>query len=103
MAMDYGDDKPSDKTKEIFKFRDVPPEYEPLKEVKATFSARLGGCNVVVRELLNLKKDSIIQLDRLAGDTADILINGIQIAKGEVIMIGQSFGIRITDFLSEKK
>ena len=78
-------------------------EYESLAEVKVKFSAQLGGCKMLVRDLLNLDKDSVIQLDRLAGDTADLLINGVPIARGEVIMIGQSFGIRITEFLTVEK
>jgi len=82
---------------------EIPKEYDILSEVKIKFSARLGGCTMLVRDLINLHKESIIQLDRLAGDTADILINGVPIAKGEVIMIGQNFGVRITEFITIEK
>ncbi|MBU1626336.1 FliM/FliN family flagellar motor switch protein [bacterium] len=81
----------------------IPEELEFLSEVTVKISARLGGCKMIVRDLLTLNKDAIIELDRLAGDTADLLINDVPFAKGEVIMIGQSFGIRITEFLSVKK
>jgi flagellar motor switch protein FliN len=81
----------------------IPEEFEFLSEVTIKFSAKLGGRKMLVRDLLALKKDTIIELDRLAGDAADLLINNIPFARGEVIMIGQSFGIRITEFLQEKK
>jgi flagellar motor switch protein FliN len=81
----------------------IPEEFEFLSEVTVKFNARLGGCKLLVRDLMNLKKDSLLELDRLAGDSADLLINNILFAKGEVIMIGQSFGIRITEFIQEKK
>jgi len=81
----------------------IPEEFKILDQVKIKIRAKLGTSHLLVRDLLNLGKDSIIQLDRLAGDSADILVNGVPIARGEVIMIGQSFGIRITEFLSVKK
>jgi flagellar motor switch protein FliN len=81
----------------------VSEEYEILEEIKVTISAKLGSCVMYVRDLLELDIDALVQLDRLAGDSADILINGVPIARGEVIMIGQSFGVRITEFLSLKK
>lgn len=74
-------------------------EYESLLDVKLRLSARLGGCKMNIKDLLGLEIESILQLDRLAGDSADILVNDIPIAKGEVIVIGQSFGVRVTEIL----
>ena len=93
----------TEKEKKVSSQSNIPKEYDILDEVKVSVSALLGSNKMIIRELLSIKKDSIIQLDRLAGDTADILVNGIPIAKGEIIMIGQSFGVRITEFISVKK
>jgi flagellar motor switch protein FliN len=84
-------------------FDKVLKEYEPLLDVKLKLSARLGGSILKIKDLLNLDLDSILQLDRLAGDSADILINDVPVARGEVIVIGQSFGVRITEILSSLK
>jgi flagellar motor switch protein FliN/FliY len=57
----------------------------------------LGRTNKLIKDILELGKGSIIELDKLAGDTVDILVNEKAIAKGEVVVIDESFGVRITD------
>ena len=50
-----------------------------------------------IRDLLRLNEGSVVELERLAGDPLDILANGVKIAKGEVVMVGERFGIRFTE------
>ena len=56
-----------------------------------------------IRDLLRLKEGSVIELDRLAGDPLDILVNGTMIAKGEVVMVGERFGVRFTEIVDPEK
>ena len=53
--------------------------------------------NLKIRDLLRLNEGSVVELERLAGDPLDILANGVKIAKGEVVMVGERFGIRFTE------
>ena len=56
-----------------------------------------------IRDLLRLNEGSVIELDRLAGDPLDILANGTIIAKGEVVMVGERFGIRFSEIVDPEK
>ena len=58
---------------------------------------------IKLRELLRINEGSVIELERLAGDPLDILANGTIIAKGEVVMIGERFGIRFTEVVNPKE
>ena len=64
-------------------------------EVKLT--VEVGSTEIKIRDLLRLNEGSVVELDRLAGDPLDILANGTTIAKGEVVMVGERFGIRFTE------
>ena len=69
-----------------------------LENIDVKLTVEVGSAELKIRELLRLNEGSVIELDRLAGDPLDILINGTMIAKGEVVMVGERFGIR---FLGE--
>ncbi len=71
-----------------------------LYEVEMDVTAELGRTRLTVRELLSLTPGSIVELDRLAGSPADLLVNGRLIASGEVVVIDENFGLRITDIVS---
>ena len=69
-------------------------------DVEMEVSAELGRTRMSVRELLSLTPGAIVELDRAAGSPADLLVNGRLIAKGEVVVIDENFGIRITEIVS---
>jgi flagellar motor switch protein FliN/FliY len=71
-----------------------------LHDVEMEVSAELGRTRMSVRELLSLTPGAIVELDRAAGSPADLLVNGRLIAKGEVVVIDENFGIRITEIVS---
>ena len=71
-----------------------------LHDVEMEVSAELGRTRMSVRELLSLSPGAIVELDRAAGSPADLLVNGRLIAKGEVVVIDENFGIRITEIVS---
>jgi len=71
-----------------------------LHNVEMEVSAELGRTKMSVRELLTLNPGAIVELDRAAGSPADLLVNGRLIAKGEVVVIDENFGIRITEIIT---
>nr|WP_296073791.1 flagellar motor switch protein FliN [uncultured Actinoplanes sp.] len=71
-----------------------------LHDVEMEVSAELGRTRMSVRELLSLNPGAIVELDRAAGSPADLLVNGRLIARGEVVVIDENFGIRITEIVS---
>lgn len=70
-----------------------------LRDVPLTLTADLGRCTMMVRDVLELKRGSVIALDKLAGEMTDIYVNGIPLAKGEVVVIADSLHVRIADIL----
>ncbi|MFI5493163.1 flagellar motor switch protein FliN [Actinoplanes sp. NPDC051859] len=71
-----------------------------LHDVEMEVSAELGRTRMSVRELLSLTPGAIVELDRAAGSPADLLVNGRLIARGEVVVIDENFGIRITEIIA---
>ena len=71
-----------------------------LMDVPLQITVELGRTNKKIKEILEFGQGSIIELDKLAGEPVDILVNGKNIAKGEVVVIDESFGVRITDIIS---
>jgi flagellar motor switch protein FliN/FliY len=71
-----------------------------LHDVEMEVSAELGRTRMSVRELLTLVPGAIVELDRAAGSPADLLVNGRLIARGEVVVVDENFGIRITEIVS---
>jgi flagellar motor switch protein FliN/FliY len=63
----------------------------------------VGSTQIPIRNLLKLKQGSVIELDRLAGEPLDVLVNGTLIAHGEVVMVNEKFGIRLTDVVSQQE
>ena len=78
-----------------------------LEELVASGHQRLygrrGGAEMKIKELLRLGEGSVVELDRLAGDPLDILANGTMIAKGEVVMVGERYGVRFTEIVDPEK
>ena len=74
-----------------------------LENIDVKLTVQVGSAELKIRELLRLNEGSVIELDRLAGDPLDILINGTMIAKGEVVMVGERFGIRFSEIVDPQK
>jgi len=74
-----------------------------LRDVPIQVSVELGRAKMLIKDILTLSPGSIIELEKLAGEPVDILTNGKLIAKGEVIVIDENFGVRITEILNPEK
>ena len=68
-----------------------------LENIEVKLTVEVGSTELKIRDLLRLNEGSVVELERLAGDPLDILANGTTIAKGEVVMVGERFGIRFTE------
>jgi flagellar motor switch protein FliN/FliY len=79
--------------------REMRPGFDLLHDVEMEVTAELGRTRMSVRELLSLTPGAVIELDRAAGGPADLLVNGRLIARGEVVVIDENFGIRITEIV----
>ncbi len=74
-----------------------------LENIDVQMTVEVGRSEITIRDLLRLSEGSILELDRLAGDPLDILISGTKIAKGEVVMVGERFGIRFGEIIEPEK
>jgi flagellar motor switch protein FliN/FliY len=77
-----------------------PPDLDVILDIPVTISMEVGNTQIPIRNLLQLNQGSVIELDRLAGEPLDVLVNGTLIAHGEVVMVNDKFGIRLTDVIS---
>ncbi|WP_018872508.1 flagellar motor switch protein FliN [Thioalkalivibrio sp. ALJ16] len=73
---------------------------EMVLDVPVTISMEIGRTRIPIRNLLQLNQGSVVELDRLAGEPLDVLVNGTLIAHGEVVVVNEKFGIRLTDVIS---
>lgn len=71
-----------------------------ILDIPVTISMEIGRTEIPINTLLQLNQGSVVELDRLAGEPMDVLINGTLIAHGEVVVINEKFGIRLTDVIS---
>ena len=83
--------------------RDGSENLRVLENIDVQMTVEVGRSEITIRDLLRLSEGSILELDRLAGDPLDILINGTMIAKGEVVMVGERFGIRFGEIIEPEK
>jgi len=79
------------------------PELDVILDIPVTISMEVGNTKIPIRNLLQLNQGSVIELDRLAGEPLDVLVNGTLIAHGEVVMVNDKFGIRLTDVISQSE
>jgi len=73
---------------------------EVVLDIPVALSAEIGRTRIAIRSLLQLNQGSIVELDRLAGEPLDVFVNGTLIAHGEVVVVNEKFGIRLTDVIS---
>ena len=76
------------------------PNLDVILDIPVTLTMEVGSTNINIRNLLQLNQGSVIELDRLAGEPLDVLVNGTLIAHGEVVVVNEKFGIRLTDVIS---
>ncbi len=72
-------------------------DLDAIMDIPVTISMEVGRGMMTIRNLLQLNQGSVVELDRLAGEPMDIFINGTLIARGEVVMINEKLGVRVTD------
>lgn len=82
---------------------DVTPELDVILDIPVSISMEVGRTDIPIRNLLQLNQGSVVELDRLAGEPLDVLVNGTLIAHGEVVMVNDKFGIRLTDVVSQSE
>jgi len=76
-------------------------KLDAILDIPVTISMEVGRSNITIRNLLQLNQGSVIELDRVAGESLDVLVNGTLIAHGEVVVVNDKFGIRLTDVISQ--
>lgn len=79
------------------------PNLDRVLDIPINLSLELGHTRMSIRELLRLTQGSVVKLDRPGGDPLDILVNGCLVARGEVVVINERFGVRITDIVSQEE
>ena len=77
------------------------PNLDVILDIPVSISMEVGSTDINIRNLLQLNQGSVIELDRLAGEPLDVLVNGTLIAHGEVVVVNDKFGIRLTDVISQ--
>jgi len=77
-----------------------PSDLDVVLDIPVTLAVEVGHTKVSIRQLLQLNQGSVVELDRLAGEPLDIKVNGTLIAHGEVVVVNDMFGIRLTDIIS---
>jgi flagellar motor switch protein FliN/FliY len=76
-------------------------KLDAILDIPVTISMEVGRSNISIRNLLQLNQGSVVELDRVAGEALDVLVNGTLIAHGEVVVVNDKFGIRLTDVVSQ--
>jgi flagellar motor switch protein FliN/FliY len=78
----------------------APGRLDMILDIPVQLTVELGRTKIPIRNLLQLAQGSVVELDRLAGEPLDVLVNGCLIAQGEVVVVNDKFGIRLTDVIS---
>lgn len=85
---------------ELSEEKEVNNRLELLMDVMLTISIELGRTTMLIKDILELDRGSIIELDKLASEPVDVIVNGKKIAEGEVVVIDKHFGVRITNLVA---
>ena len=72
-----------------------------ILDIPVTIAMEIGNTKINIRNLLQLNQGSVVELDRMAGEPLDVMVNGTLIAHGEVVVVNEKFGIRLTDIISQ--
>ncbi len=76
-------------------------KLDSIMDIPVTISMEVGRSFISIRNLLQLNQGSVVELDRVAGEPLDVMVNGTLIAHGEVVVVNDKFGIRLTDVISQ--
>lgn len=76
---------------------------DKILDIPVTLGVEIGSTKIAIRNLLQLNQGSVVELDRLAGEPLDVMVNGTLVAHGEVVVINEKFGIRLTDVISAQE
>ncbi|WP_298440422.1 flagellar motor switch protein FliN [uncultured Ferrimonas sp.] len=76
-------------------------KLDTILDIPVTISMEVGRSQLSIRNLLQLNQGSVVELDRVAGEPLDVMVNGTLIAHGEVVVVNDKFGIRLTDVISQ--
>jgi flagellar motor switch protein FliN/FliY len=82
---------------------EAPQGFDMIMDIPVALTVELGRTKISIRNLLQLAHGSVVELDGLAGEPMDVLINGTLIAQGEVVVINEKFGIRLTDIITPQE
>lgn len=74
-----------------------------ILDIRVTLSMEIGRTEIPIRNLLQLNQGSVVELDHLAGEPMDVLVNGTLVAHGEVVVVNERYGIRLTDVISPQE
>lgn len=109
-ALEEQEHKPAKSKASAAQFQELEPDardgqvgdvkLDAILDVPITISMEIGRARINIRNLLQLNQGSVVELDRLAGEPMDVLVNGTLIAQGEVVVVNEKFGIRLTDIVS---
>jgi flagellar motor switch protein FliN/FliY len=80
-----------------------PQGFDMIMDIPVALTVELGRTKIPIRNLLQLAHGSIVELDGMAGEPLDVLINGTLIAQGEVVVVNEKFGIRLTDIITPQE
>ncbi|WP_410497437.1 flagellar motor switch protein FliN [Chitinibacter sp. S2-10] len=78
----------------------APKNIDMILDIPVALTVELGRTKIAIRNLLQLAQGSVVELDGLAGEPMDVLVNGCLIAQGEVVVVNEKFGIRLTDIIT---
>ncbi|AMC36854.1 flagellar motor switch protein FliN [Iodobacter arcticus] len=100
-------DKPDVQAADIFQRFDTsapianaPSNIDMILDIPVSLTVELGRTKIAIRSLLQLAQGSVVELDGMAGEPMDVLVNGCLIAQGEVVVVNDKFGIRLTDIIT---
>ena len=81
----------------------TPQGFDMILDIPVRITVELGRTKISIRNLLQLAHGSVVELDGLAGEPMDVLVNGTLIAQGEVVVVNDKFGIRLTDIITPQE
>ncbi|UTW02755.1 flagellar motor switch protein FliN [Amphritea atlantica] len=79
------------------------PSLDVILDIPVKLSMEVGRSDISIRNLLQLNQGSVVELDRVAGEPLDVLVNGTLVAHGEVVVVNDRYGIRLTDVISPQE
>lgn len=102
-AVEEEKEKPKAKEKAVSQeqINNEPDKLELVLDIPVSVTVEIGRAKMSIRNLLHLNQGGIVALDRLADDPLDILVNGTLVAHGEVVVVNDKFGVRLTDIVSK--